>query len=100
MATRPAPDATGPLSAGEEAALCALHRGWRFGIDAPSERRLVGRRLVALSDWNLGALVFHDMPFLTDAGTTLAAQLTAEQDLISRLCRSRGGFSIMQGGLA
>jgi hypothetical protein len=101
MATLPAHGAAnGALSAGEEAALRALHCGWRFGIDASSERGLVGRRLVALGDWNLGALVFHDIPFLTDAGTRLAAQLVAEQELMAGLCRSRGGFGVFQGGLA
>jgi hypothetical protein len=91
--------ANGPLSFGEEAALRALHSG-RRGIDAHSERRLMCRGLVALGDWQVGALVFHDMPFLTDHGTNIAAHLVAEREMTTGLCRSRGSFSIVQGGRA
>ena len=90
---------TGSLSYDEEAALRALHSG-RRGIDAQSERRLMRRGLVAVSDWRVGMLVFHDMPFLTDRGTDIAAQLVAERELANGLCRSRGAFSVGQGGLA
>lgn len=90
---------TGSLSFDEEAALRALHDG-RRGLDAHSERRLMRRGLVARSDWRVGALVFPDMPFLTDRGTDIAAQLVAERELANGLCRSRGAFSIMQCGAA
>jgi hypothetical protein len=90
---------TGSLSCDEEAALRALHDG-RRGIDVHSERRLIRRGLVALSDWRVGMLVFHDMPFLTDRGTDIAAQLVAERELANDLCRLHGAFSVVQGGVA
>ena len=100
MAERaPGHEPTGPLSSAEEAALRALHRGWRLGIDSASEQGLIGRQLIRLGDWRLGALTIHDMPFLTDTGERVAAHLVAEQEL-ARRSWSDGGFSIHHGGLA
>lgn len=100
MAERaPGHEPTGPLSSAEEEALRALYRGWRLGIDPASEKSLIGRQLVKLGDWRLGALVFHDMPLLTDAGERIATQLMAEQEL-ARRGWSDGSFTIYYGGLA
>ena len=47
----------GPLSDTERAALRALHRGWRFGVDAQSEQSL--ERRVSSYRWALERLVIQ-----------------------------------------
>ncbi len=93
-------DPIGGLSPREEAALRALHHGRHFGIDPDNEHSLVQRGLVALDDRVLDGLVFHDLPILTPAGAMVAAHLVAEQELVTRLRRTKGGFTVLQGGLA
>ena len=88
----------GPLSADEKGMLRALHRGGRFSVDTHGERALVRRGLVTLGDWQLGMLVFHDMPFLTEHGARIAARLVAEETNERR--RFPRGFAVIQGGLA
>jgi len=89
----------GPLTDPERAALRALHRGWRFGVDVESERRLERRGLLTIGTWQVGVLMYHEMPFLTDHGARIAARLVEEQD--SAGCRRLfpPGFSVIQGGL-
>lgn len=88
----------GPLSAHEKGMLRALHRGWRFSVDTHGERALVRRGLVTLGDWQLGMILFHDMPFLTEHGARIAARLVAEETS-GRRCFPRG-LAVIRGGLA
>jgi hypothetical protein len=90
----------GPLSDPERAALRALHRGWRFGVDAESEQSLERRGLLTVGNWQVGVLVFHEMPFLTDHGARIAARLVEEQDAVVGRRQLPPGFSVIQGGLA
>jgi hypothetical protein len=90
----------GPLSDSERAALRALHCGWRFGVDTLSEQSLERRGLLTVSTWQVGVLMFHEMPFLTDHGARIAARLVEEQDHVSGRRHLPPGFSVIQGGLA
>jgi len=90
----------GPLTDQERAALRALHRGWRFGLDAQSEQSLERRGLVTVSNWQVGVLMFHEMPFLTDHGARIAARLVEEQDEAVGRRRLAPGFQVIRGGLA
>lgn len=89
----------GPLSAPERDALRALHGGWSFGVDAQAERSLEQRGLIEVGNWQVGVLVFHEMPFLTEHGARIAARLAEEQEVVSGRRRLPPGFSLIQGGL-
>ena len=87
-----------PLSDQQEAALCSLWRGWRYGISRTVEislekRRLIKMTLFATADGNRIWL-----PDLTPAGRDIAARLIADQLIAAGARTTRAGFLVIDGG--
>lgn len=88
----------GKLSFAQEMALVQLHRGWPFGIDSRTTRGLIVRGLVEHGFYNER---FPIMPFLSEDGAPVAAELAAAQLARAGMQRMRGTrFGVISGGKA